>query len=125
MSDQVCNTMEGLGERALPTTDQLRGVIIALLDKCHQIEALLERLPIDASRDDLQATIRAYRHTVRSWLTILRDLDRGERRVSAAAGSPQATPPPGAAPPTSDGSSGVKPRSPTPARFQNWEMDHG
>ena len=61
-----------------PTTDELRAVIIGLMDKCHQIEGLLFTLPRMALTDESLANLRAYRSTLRGYLTRLRSIERGE-----------------------------------------------
>lgn len=62
-----------------PTFAQLRSVTIGLLDKCHQLESLLDRFHHIAGVEESLANLRAYRHTLRGYLTTIRDYERSNR----------------------------------------------
>ena len=58
--------------------DELRDIVIGVLDKLNQCEALLFRFQHLAPAQDALADIRAYRVTVRGFLAKLRDLEQGK-----------------------------------------------
>jgi hypothetical protein len=71
------------------TNDEIRGVVIALLDKCHQLERICDQLPAAPLSADIAASVRAYRESLRTYLTQVRDLERAER-AACLAGKPGA-----------------------------------
>jgi hypothetical protein len=58
--------------------DELRTVIIGVLDKLNQVEALLHRFQHRGPAQDALASLRAYRVTTRGFLAKLRDVEQKE-----------------------------------------------
>jgi hypothetical protein len=72
-----------------PSTDDLRAVVVAVLDKLAQVERLLLALRPGPDVDDILASVRAWRAIARSYLVRLRRIDGGEGcDLAASEGTP-------------------------------------